>query len=147
MKSLRDMPEHQAWRSMRSRCRPGTVSAKNYADRGIAVCERWHLFENFYADMGPRPTPDHSLDRVDVDGDYEPGNVRWATPDVQNRNKRSTVIDCTKAAVVLQLIDIGVSRAAIAASFAVPRQYIDRIATGRTKLRPVGEQLLKEVGR
>jgi hypothetical protein len=78
------------WGSMFNRCcRPTHESYPAYGGRGIKICERWKSFENFLADMGERPTPQHSLDRIDVDGDYEPGNVRWATQKEQCRNKRT----------------------------------------------------------
>ena len=70
------------WMGMLTRCR----KRKGYVDR-VTVCERWLSFSNFYADMGDRPEG-RSLDRVNNDGDYEPGNCRWATPRQQASNKR-----------------------------------------------------------
>jgi hypothetical protein len=80
---------HNIWRKMKYRCFNTSDAAYNdYGGRGITVCERWRTFENFYADMGERPGPDYSLDRINNDGNYEPGNCRWATRSEQMLNKR-----------------------------------------------------------
>ena len=81
------------WNSMKNRCsNPKVKSYPSYGGRGIKVCERWQKFSNFYADMGDRASPSHSLERRDNDGDYSPENCYWATQDVQAKNKRSTRI-------------------------------------------------------
>lgn len=69
---------------------------ENYGGRGIAVCDRWKAWENFYADMGDRPTPKHTIDRINNDGNYEPGNCRWATRKEQLENTRRSVINRAK---------------------------------------------------
>jgi hypothetical protein len=79
--------EYRAWSAMHRRCR--NPRRKNYHGRGITVCERWQRFENFLADMGPKPSPKHQTDRFpNKGGHYEPGNVRWATPIEQANNTR-----------------------------------------------------------
>lgn len=89
-KRIKPSATYTAWRSMRVRCtEPKVKSFRHYGGRGIKVCERWQKFENFLADMGERPSPKHSLDRIDVNGHYEPGNVRWATPTEQQGNRRT----------------------------------------------------------
>lgn len=76
------------WQAMIARCtNPYSVGFKNYGGRGIYVCSRWLVLENFLADMAPRPSPDHSIDRIDVNGPYRPDNCRWATKPQQLRNK------------------------------------------------------------
>ena len=85
----RATPEYIAWLDMKQRCaNPKNASYPNYGGRGIRVCARWmHSFDNFLVDIGSRP-PGHSLDRIDNDGDYEPGNCKWSTKQEQNRNRR-----------------------------------------------------------
>lgn len=86
---MSDSPEHRAWRAMRARCsNPNGQDYAYYGARGIVVCERWESFSCFLADMGPRPGPGYSIDRINVDGNYEPGNTRWATRKQQMRNTR-----------------------------------------------------------
>ena len=86
------LAEYRSWASMKSRCFSKTNRRyRDYGGRGITVCDRWkNSFEAFYLDMGPRP-PGVSLDRIDVNGNYEPGNCRWATMIEQNNNRTNTI--------------------------------------------------------
>jgi len=85
-------PEYFAWMGMKNRClNPKAQGFRYWGGRGIKICDRWMVYENFLEDMGPRPTPKHSLDRINNNGDYEPSNCRWATIDEQNRNKRTNI--------------------------------------------------------
>lgn len=85
-------PTYQSWRAMKRRCSdPSHRDYAIYGGRGIQVCERWQKFENFFADMGIRPDG-RTLDRIDANKGYEPGNCRWATPSQQQNNMRSNRI-------------------------------------------------------
>lgn len=83
-------PERAAWYGAQQRCNnPKCPKYASYGGRGIRFCEEWsRSFETFLGHVGLRPSTDHSLDRIDVDGHYEPGNVRWATRSEQQRNRR-----------------------------------------------------------
>lgn len=87
-------PEYYAWMAMKRRCSGvRTRDKRNYSDRGIIVDPLWReSFQAFFEHVGPRPSIDHSLDRIDNDGNYEPGNVRWATRKEQARNKTNNRI-------------------------------------------------------
>jgi hypothetical protein len=82
--------EYETWCGIVARCEnPTDTNYHNYGGRGIKVSNRWReSFENFLADMGKRPSPKHSIDRIDVNGDYEPSNCRWVTKETQMQNRR-----------------------------------------------------------
>jgi hypothetical protein len=82
--------EYHAWNRMKQRClNPQEPHYHNYGGRGITLCKRWEeSFDNFIADVGRKPTPRHSIDRIDNNGNYEPSNVKWSTQTQQCRNKR-----------------------------------------------------------
>lgn len=87
---MRKSLEYHSWYNMKTRCYNKNYDGfENYGARGITVCDRWrNSFENFYADMGPKPNKDYSLDRINTNGNYEPSNCRWATKSEQVRNQR-----------------------------------------------------------
>lgn len=85
-------PEYTAWYSLIQRCtNQNNPRYPSYGGRGIEVCERWqNSFIDFYDDMGPRPSKNHSIDRINNDGNYEPSNCRWTTRKVQQNNRRNS---------------------------------------------------------
>lgn len=86
-------PEYRVWSGMMTRCfNPRTAYYHRYGGRGVTVCDRWRGsdgFVNFLSDVGGKPSDGHSLDRIDVNGNYEPDNVRWVVGPIQSRNRVS----------------------------------------------------------
>lgn len=87
---MHDTKEYRSWVSMKTRCYNSNHQEYfRYGDKGVTVCDRWRQsFSNFYKDMGDKPSPRHTLDRINPEKGYEPGNCRWATPYEQTMNRR-----------------------------------------------------------
>jgi hypothetical protein len=94
MKIMANNLEYNIWQSMKQRCYDSNHKAYNhYGGRGIAMCEEWRTdFWKFLEDMGKRPSKLHSIDRINVNGNYEPDNCRWATMKEQQNNRRNNVL-------------------------------------------------------
>lgn len=102
---MTESSEYIIWGTMVKRCtNPKSKSFPDYGGRGIKVCPDWLTFTSFIRDMGPKPSPQHTLDRIDNSGNYEPSNCRWATRAVQARNQRRNV-NCTFNGVTKCLTD------------------------------------------
>ena len=129
------IPEYKVWKAMRQRCYLKTSKAyRHYGGRGITVCDRWRSsFENFISDMGRRPGPEFSIERVNNDGNYEPGNCIWATWSQQAKNKRPAPHPKRRVLSPNQIIELREMRKAgkmkvieLAALFNVSRDTIRR---------------------
>lgn len=135
-------PEYAVWKRLRERC--SNARNKSYADyggRGIRVCRRWAKFENFLADMGERPTAKHSIERMDNDGDYSPGNCCWGTAKRQANNRRSSLrFEFNGAQITIQEIAaqtgltysclhwrLRTAKMAVDAAVSLPRWYDRRV--------------------
>jgi hypothetical protein len=123
---------YHTWRAMRARCHnPKDPNWPRWDGRGIVVCERRReSFDAFLADMAPRPSPGHSIDRIDNNRGYEPRNCRWATAGEQARNRRSTKLSPNDVVEVLALVRQDRPHTEIARTFGVSVTNIGLIARG-----------------
>lgn len=118
-------PTYKAWQSLRDRVKHNP----KYTRHGIKVCARWRdSFVAFLADMGERPSGEHSIDRIDTTGDYRPGNCRWATVTEQNRNRRNTL--APRIAAIKARLAAGVRQKDVIAEFGISSSQASRIANG-----------------
>jgi hypothetical protein len=130
--SLRKCTACRSWDEMIKRCgKPEHGDYANYGARGIKVCERWTDFENFLADMGHRPAGT-SLDRIDNNGNYEPGNCRWATPTQQNRNSRHCKLTFDLVQEIMGRLEHGESPTSVARRFKITPPTVLGIRDGRS---------------
>ncbi len=125
--------EYKLWAGMIVRCENlRSTSYLRYGARGITVCQRWReSFEAFLSDVGPRPSPSHSLDRIDSSGNYEPGNVRWSDAATQSRNRRG-VLAPERVAEIRTLFAAGASLVQVASQFGISRSQAHRIRSGES---------------
>jgi hypothetical protein len=140
----RSDPTYLSWVAMRSRCRnPKDSSYARYGGRGISVCERWSSYALFLADMGFRPE-ETSIDRIDVNGNYEPGNCRWATQRQQHNNRRDNHViqwDGRSQTLTQWARELGIGWATLLSRldrWGLPRAFTEPLNVAkRTQLRPL----------
>lgn len=130
-------PLYRRWTSIRARCRdPNRNDYPYYGGRGIKVCRRWDDFENFIADMGDPPSPEHQVDRRDNNGDYDPSNCYWATRSQQQRNCRPRPSKHSEK--VLRLYATGkYSQNGLARLLGISPGYVNKIVTRKPSVREV----------
>lgn len=127
------LSEYMAWRNMLYRCEnPNGPGYKDYGGRGIKVCPEWHSFAQFLMDMGMKPGPDYELERIDNDGNYEPGNCRWALKTANMRNRRDVKLNMRKAREIRMLSKKGYSVKKLSEKYGVTRPTIQSVIKGKT---------------
>jgi hypothetical protein len=126
-------PEYHAWRNLKKRCaNRNCKDFPNWGGRGIKVCDEWlHDFQAFLDHVGPRPSPQHTIDRIDNERHYEPGNVRWATRTEQAHNSRATKLDWEKVRQIRKHLAAGETQQSIGELFGVNQRTISLIKLNR----------------
>jgi len=125
---------YKSWRSMKTRTtNPNLREWHRYGGRGIKICERWMEFENFLVDMGEKPTPRHSIDRLDNDGHYEPENCRWATPVEQCATRSTTKLNWVGVCLMRNMYARGSRVGDVAHAFGVGHATASRIVARKER--------------
>jgi len=129
-RNLNPTREWVTWAGMRNRClNSNGPKYHHYGGRGISICERWETFENFLADMGPKPVG-MTLDRRDVNGNYEPSNCRWATYHEQNTNRRTKSLTDDEVVELKAWLSDGFRGSLLAEMYGVSRSLVSQIKHG-----------------
>lgn len=121
--------EWNSWRGMHRHCKQLTHHKYlDYGGRGITVCEHWEYFENFLHDMGMKPSPKHSIDRINNDGNYCPENCRWALPydQLTNQRPRKTVLNEMEVRIFKRCRELGMSLRSLVSVFRVSKTTLHR---------------------
>jgi len=125
---MRYSPEYRAWCGMYKRCTLKTYeNFDRYGGRGISVCPEWKSFSAFFAHVGKKPSPQHQLDRINNDGNYEPGTVRWSTPSDNSRNKSNSKLTARSAQIIKDSLEPASS---LARRFEMSADYVREIKRG-----------------
>ncbi len=130
MHGMHGIAEYMVWKSMKQRClNKNAIGYKNYGGRGITICDRWrNSFMAFYEDMGLKPFPEAQIDRIDNDGDYEPGNCRWASQIENNRHRTTIKLTMGKAREIREKYKIRkISQRTLASMYQVNQKTIFNI--------------------
>lgn len=141
-------PEYYSWNGMRRRCIcPECPQYPRYGGRGIRVCDSWlESFESFLADVGKRPFPDAQLDRIDNDGHYEPGNVRWVSAAENARNRNNNTTSDAQVRVWYRLVcSLGWTQTECADFFGVSIKMVSRCLKGERRSGVLSDKEVQEV--
>ena len=135
MHGMANTSEYKTWRSMKERCyNKNSHKYHRYGNRGITVCDRWrNSFIAFFRDMGLKPFPKAQIDRINNDGNYEPGNCRWATCAENSQNGSRTKLTMQKAEKTRELYIIGgILQRELGLIYGIRQQTISRIVNNKT---------------